>query len=344
MNIRLRVIALIVILMLVLAGAGVRMLQQMAMQPLPLEQDLSFDIPPGQSYRGVLNQLVAADLLSPHEAMALRVVARLRGSQLVQAGEYTLTPGLSVADALALFRSGRVTLHALQLVEGWNVRDAVAAVRSHPAIRLELTEADLAPERLLAALGLPPGHAEGRLRPETYHFPRGTTDAAFLRRAARAQMTALEGIWAARVPDLPLADADAALVLASIIEKETGIGGERREVAGVFVNRLRLGMKLQTDPTVIYGLGTTFDGNLRRRDLEADTPYNTYTRTGLPPTPICLPGTASLQAAVNPASTEALFFVARGDGSGRHAFSRTLAEHNRAVQAYLQRLREARNP
>jgi UPF0755 protein len=339
----LRLVLWLMVLGLVLAGAGLQQVHSLMQRPLPLAQDQVIEIAPGASYRGVLDQLAAAGLLRDIEVLALRLQARLQGAPTLKAGEYRLQPGMTVADTVSLFRDGRVKLHALQLLEGWTAAQAIEAVRAHPAITPALDVAALEPSALMAALDLGDGHAEGRLRPETYHFPKGTTDAAFLRRAARAQSAALARIWAARQPSLPLKDADAALILASIVEKETGLASERAEVAGVFVNRLRLGMRLQTDPTIIYGLGSRFDGNLRRRDLEADGPYNTYTRAGLPPTPICLPGEASLQAAVQPATTEALFFVAKGDGSGAHAFSRTLEAHNRAVQAYLRRLRENRN-
>ena len=189
--------------------------------------------------------------------------------------------------------------------------------------------------QVMAALGAPPGLSpEGRFDPDTYAYSKGSSDLAVLKRAYRAMQKRLADAWQERAPDTPLQSADDALVLASIVEKETGVGADRGKVAGVFVNRLRLGMPLQTDPTVIYGLGANFDGNLRKRDLLADTPYNTYTRRGLPPTPIAMPGAASLRAAVQPAPTRALYFVARSDGSGGSVFSETLADHNRAVNQY----------
>lgn len=308
-------------------------------QPLPLTEAQALELPPGATLIGVLEQWQAKDWIRPAAAYGLRLQARIQALPPLRAGEYELTPGMTARDALSLFRSGRVRLHQLRLIEGWTVREAVAAVRAHPAITPVLEEASLSPEHLFPALHLGDVHAEGRLRPETYAFPKGMTDAAFLRRAAEAQTEALQAVWASRVPDLPLADADAALILASIIEKETGIADERTQVSGVFINRLRRGMRLQTDPTVVYGLGPGFEGRLRRIHLTTDTPYNTYTRAGLPPTPICLPGLAALRAAVTPATTSALYFVARGDGSGQHVFSDTLEAHNRAVQAYLQRLR-----
>jgi UPF0755 protein len=203
-------------------------------------------------------------------------------------------------------------------------------IRGSDALKQTLAPDELAslPQRL----GLDTDWAEGRLFPDTYHFARGTADVAFLRRAAAAMDAVLDEEWRQRAPGLPYQNPLEALVMASIIEKETGVAEERAVIAGVFVNRLRLGMRLQTDPTVIYGLGTRFDGNLRRQDLLEDTPYNTYTRAGLPPTPICMPGRASIHAALQPAQTKALFFVSRGDGS--HEFSETLEQHNAAVARY----------
>jgi UPF0755 protein len=331
----------LVLVMLALGGGALWLRAELRTleAPLPLASAETLELASGTTLIGLLAQWQTRGWISPPAAYWLRLEARLQSPPPLRAGEYELLPGTTPREALALFRSGRVRLHQLRLVEGWTLRGAIAAVRAHPAIEPVLDEASLAPDKLLAALDLGEAHAEGRLRPETYAFPRGMTDAAFLRRAAEAQTEALQRAWSTRYPELPLADADAALTLASIVEKETGIPEERAEVAGVFINRLRLGMRLQTDPTVIYGLGPGFEGRLRRVHLTTDTPYNTYTRVGLPPTPICLPGTAALRAAVQPAETPALFFVARGDGSGAHVFSVTLDEHNRAVQAYLQRLR-----
>lgn len=311
-------------------------------QPLPISETSIFSVTPGSSYLAVLKSSEANGWLPPRGVWYLRALARLQGAPELKAGEYSLIPGMSFSEVIDHLRSGRVQLHQLQLLEGWTARQAVQAVRAHPAISLTLQEDDLQLERLLAAIGLPDGPAEGGLRPETYAFPRGMTDAAFLRRAALAQQAELERVWAMRQADLPLANANEALILASIIEKETGLSAERRQVAGVFINRLRIPMRLQTDPTVVYGLGDAFSGRLRRVDLQTDTPWNTYTRDGLPPTPICLPGSASLEAAVNPETTTALFFVAKGDGSGAHVFSETLDAHNRAVEAYLRNLRAAR--
>jgi UPF0755 protein len=219
----------------------------------------------------------------------------------------------------------------LTLVEGWNFREVLEAVREHPVI-VDTLPAEATASDVMALLGHPDEHPEGRFFPDTYLFPRDTTDVQFLMRAFERMETILEDEWEQRAAELPLKDPYEALILASIIEKETGRADERTEIAGVFIRRLRKGMLLQTDPTVIYGLGDSFDGNLRRRDLEADNPYNTYRRAGLTPTPIAMPGRDAIHAALHPADGDALYFVAKGDGS--HQFSATLGEHNRAVRRY----------
>lgn len=312
-------------------------------EPLPLMSEEILEIPSGRSERAVLEGFFGRGWVSRPGLWLLRLEARREPPPPIRAGEYRLQPGWSLRQVLAHLRSGEVVLHRLQIIEGWTLREALAAVRAHPAITVTLPEEAWTPEELMGALGFEPRYAEGWLRPDTYLFPRGTTDVAFLRRAVKAQQAELERVWAARQPDLPLASPDELLVLASIVEKETGLAEERRKVAGVFINRLRIPMRLQTDPTVIYGLGPDFDGRLRRVHLTTDHPWNTYTRDGLPPTPIALPGRASLEAAADPEATSALYFVAVGDGSGAHVFSDTLEEHNRAVAAYRRRLREARN-
>ena len=232
---------------------------------------------------------------------------------------------------------GRVRLHALTVLEGWTVRDLLAALAKHPAIRQTLNVET--PIELAAALELEYPHAEGWFFPETYRFPRGTTDVQFLRTAHELMRRRLADAWSTRALVPSLKDSYGALILASIVERETALDSERRQIAGVFIRRLQKGMRLQTDPTVIYGLGASFDGNLTRRHLKTDSPYNTYTRRGLPPTPISLPGEAALRAAVNPDSGEALYFVASGRGDGSHVFTKTLEEHNAAVAQYLAELR-----
>ena len=223
-------------------------------------------------------------------------------------------------------------------IEGWTFHEALIAIREHPAV--SVTGEPDPGARIVRELGLEGDNAEGWLLPETYAFPRGTTDVELVRMAAEAMREQLREAWERRGDGLPIEDPYEALILASIIEKETGLASERPRIAGVFARRLERGMRLQTDPTVIYGLGSAFDGNLRRADLERDTPYNTYTRSGLPPTPIALPGRASLDAAVRPAAGDALYFVATGEPDGSHYFSRTLEEHNQAVRRYLARRRQ----
>ncbi len=248
----------------------------------------------------------------------------------IRAGSYEIHTGITPRGLLDVLVQGRETLQTVRLIEGWTLRQVRSALAAAPQLKPVTAGWDDA--RLMQELGSAGIAAEGRFFPDTYAYARGVSDLTVLRRAHRNMQQQLATVWADRAPDTPLKSADEALVLASIVEKETGVAADRALVAGVFANRLRLGMPLQTDPTVIYGLGEGFDGNLRKRDLQADTPYNTYTRNGLPPTPIALPGLASLRAAVQPQTTRAIYFVARGDGSS--VFSETLAEHNRAVNRY----------
>jgi len=253
---------------------------------------------------------------------------RLSGqSRLIRAGNYEILPGTTPQSLLTKLVRGDETLRALTLVEGWNFRQVRAALAQ---AELKPDSASLTDAALMDRLGRTGVAAEGRFFPDTYTYAKGASDLAVLRRALHAMDRQLAAAWEQRAADTPLKSPDQALVLASIVEKETGREADRALVAGVFTNRLRAGMLLQTDPTVIYGLGERFDGNLHKRDLQTDTPYNTYTRPGLPPTPIAMPGKASLLAAVRPEPTKALYFVARGDGSSH--FSSSLQEHNRAVE------------
>jgi len=259
------------------------------------------------------------------------LLAKLRGVETrVRAGEYQLEPGLTADELLGKFIQGNAIQYKLTIIEGWSFRQMLAAIAEDPVIESTLqgkTDAEI-----MTLLGQPDQHPEGLFFPDTYRFPKGTSDLDFLRRAYQVMQKHLEREWSQRVPGLPLKSSYEALILASIIEKETGAGFERPLIAGVFVERLKLKMRLQTDPTIIYGLGPDFDGNIRYRDLRKDTPYNTYLRAGLTPTPIALPGLDSIHAALNPASTEALYFVSKGDGT--HQFSATLDEHNAAVSRY----------
>jgi UPF0755 protein len=258
----------------------------------------------------------------------------------IQAGEYRLLPGTSPAALLGQFVEGDVVLHALTLPEGWTFRQALAAIQSHRQVKVELKGLD--DVEILARLGIRDPDPEGLFFPDTYRFPRGTSDRELLRQAHARLESELATAWARRARDLPLDNPYEALILASLVEKETAAADERPLIAGVFVNRLRRGMRLQTDPAVIYGLGEKFDGNLRRADLFTDTPYNTYTRAGLPPTPIALVGREALDAAARPAATDALYFVATGLGDGRHFFAKSLVAHNENVSRHLANLRRGR--
>ena len=298
-----------------------------------------FEVPRGASLTSVARRLEQAGLMERPSSW-LRHAKREGLATQLKAGEYRLQPGTSPEMLLDQFVTGDVILHTLTLPEGWTFRQALAAIQSHPQVAAELK--GLGDAAILARLGLRDPHPEGLLFPDTYRFPRGTSDRELLRQARARLESELAAAWSRRAPDLPFDTSYEALILASLVEKETGAADERPLIAGVFVKRLRMGMRLQTDPSVIYGLGDTFDGNLRRRDLESDTAYNTYTRAGLPPTPIALAGRAALEAAVRPAATDALYFVATGLGDGRHFFAGSLAAHNANVARHLANLRRGR--
>jgi len=299
-------------------------------RPLPLAGDkVEVTVQAGASPRTVAEQWAAAGVRTPPELLWLwfRVSGR---SQLIRAGHYEFERGITPRQLLDRMIKGESQFEVVRVVEGWTFAQMRAALASAPA--LKPTTQGMTDAQIMGALGAPDTPAEGRFFPDTYHYAKGATDLSVLRAAQQTMQRKLEAAWAERASDVPLATIDEALILASIVEKETGLEADRVKVAAVFANRLRIGMPLQTDPTVIYGMGAAFDGNLRKRDLTADTPYNTYTRKGLPPTPIALPGAASLKAAVQPAPSKALYFVARGDGSS--VFSDNLADHNRAVNQY----------
>ncbi|MEJ2521660.1 MAG: endolytic transglycosylase MltG [Gammaproteobacteria bacterium] len=308
--------------------------------PGPADADVRVEIPPGSSLGAVAARLESAGAVD--DARLFRWYGQLSGTApRVRAGEYDIPAGSTPRAIMALLVSGDVVMHSVTIVEGWTFREMRNVLETHPALRAEA--AGLEAGDIMERLGRPGVPPEGWFLPETYRFPRGTSDLEIMALAHDAMETALETAWAARDADVPLETPYEALILASIVEKETGLPSERARVAGVFTRRLKMGMRLQTDPTVIYGLGESFDGNLRRRDLETDNPYNTYTRAGLPPTPIALPGRAALEAATRPAEGDALYFVATGKGDGSHYFSATLEEHNEAVRRYLRRLREGRD-
>jgi UPF0755 protein len=301
-----------------------------------LAAPVTIEIAPGEPLARVAEQLAGRGVLD-HPRLFAWLARRDGKAARVQAGEYALAPGASPAALLEQWVDGRVVLHPVTLVEGWTAAAALEALHANPLLRRAVRGgADAA---LMARLGSPGVAAEGEFFPDTYLVPKGATDLEILKLAHARLKDRLATAWLRRRPDLPLASAYEALILASIIEKETGDPEERPHIAAVFVNRLRRGMRLQTDPTVIYGLGAAYDGSIHRRDLTTDTPYNTYTRDGLPPTPIALASGAALEAAVQPADSDDLYFVATGLGDGRHEFSRSLEAHNAAVARYLGRLR-----
>ena len=330
---RLSFAALLIALLAGLALWGVRMdVLRYAATALPLSEPLCITLERGERLNAVLDELTQPLALSDLDRLRWRVLARLDANAgRLRAGEYRLEPGVTPSGLLQMLASGQGLLHKVTLVEGMTLEQVRDILAQHPALVQEGFA--LRADALMAALGDKDAQAEGFFMPETYVFSRGDTDVSVLKRAHEAMQQSLAKLWSERDPDLPLQNPQQALILASIVEKETGIAAERAKIAGVFVNRLRKGMKLQTDPTVIYGLGHMFDGNLRRRDLERDTPWNTYTRTGLPPTAIALPSKAALAAVMHPEKTTALYFVA--DGRGGHVFSDTLDAHNRAVRRYI---------
>jgi len=331
--------ALIATLTVVVTSAALgffayRSYRDIASAPLAhLSTPVDVDVPRGASVRHVARRLEAEGVLA-HPVVFVAEARRLGLATRIQAGEYEVRPTDTLVTLLERLAAGDTKRYSLTIVEGHTFVEALRRIRAHPKIApIALQDGVLAsPEAIVSIYALPFAHPEGSIYPDTYEFTKGTTDRDIVARARDRLVETLQSVWAQRAEDLPLDRPYDALVLASIVEKETAVADERPRIAGVFVRRLRRGMKLQTDPTVIYGLGERFDGDLRRRDLEADTPYNTYTRTGLPPTPIALVGREAIFAAVRPADGEALYFVARGDGT--HAFSASYAEHVRAVRKY----------
>jgi UPF0755 protein len=321
-----RILAAVGLVLLALGVSGYLWLNQ----PLALSgptADLSIE--PGTSVRGIASE-VSLSGVSVNPGL-LYWWFRLSGeSRLIRAGSYELEAGVTPRSLLRKLVRGEEALRSVTLVEGWTFRQVLDAL--HKAEQLKPQTQGLEPAAIMQQLGMAGIAAEGRFFPDTYTYAKGSSDTAVLLRAAHAMDKHLAAAWAQRSAQSPLQTPEQALILASIVEKETGKPSDRPMVSSVFNNRLRIGMRLQTDPTVIYGLGEAFDGNLRKRDLLADTPWNTYTRAGLPPTPIAMPGKASLLAAVQPATSRALYFVARGNGTSE--FSVTLEEHNRAVNKY----------
>lgn len=332
----LRVLSLVLLLALVVAGTVVWRAKVWLQSPIAeLTQPTIVEIPRGASLRAVAESLSNRGLLQqPYVWIAWARLTRQTGG--VKAGEYQLQPGVTPQALLQQLNSGLVLLHSITFIEGSTFADMRKLLSTNKAVVSQFANAS--GEDIMRELGEPGGHPEGQFFPDTYRFPRDTTDLEILAMAHKRLVSELQASWDARAPDLPLASKYEALILASVVEKETALDGERPVISGVFIERLRRGMRLQTDPTVIYGMGSAFDGDIRRSDLTRDTPYNTYTRAGLPPTPIALPGRGSLRAAVQPKITGAIFFVATGKGDGSHYFSKTLAEHEAAVQRYLRQL------
>ncbi|KAB2970661.1 endolytic transglycosylase MltG [Zoogloea sp.] len=324
-----RLCAMVLMAALLIAGG----LAWFAQSPVGLRQSpLDFTVEPGSSMRQVARQLVDSGI--DVEPFLLVTLSRLtRQANAIKAGSYQIENGVTPLRLLDKLSRGDTTQGDVALIEGWSFRQFRAALDRHPDLRHD--SAGLSDAQVLERIGAAARHPEGLFFPDTYLFARQSSDLDVLRRAYRNQQRVLQREWEKRADGLPYKDPYEALIMASIVEKETGLAADRPLVASVFVNRLRAGMLLQTDPTVIYGLGTAFDGNLRKRDLLADSAYNTYLRMGLPPTPISMPGVAAMRAALNPEPTDYLYFVARGDGSS--AFSRSLEEHNRAVARYIRK-------
>ncbi len=304
-------------------------------RPLPLPQSpYAFAVRPGSTLRAVGRELTSSGVLPA--AWTLVGLARLKASdRAIKAGNYEIVAGTTLAGLLAKLTQGDVTQTSITIVEGWSFRDLKEALRNSPVVARSVI--DLPDAELMKKIGAAETDPEGLFFPDTYFFAAGASDTSLLARAYKTMRERLASAWAARAPELPLSSAYEALILASIVEKETGRAADRPLIAAVFINRLRHGMRLQTDPTVIYGLGGRVDANLTRRDLGNDNPFNTYTRDGMPPTPIAFPGQASIDAVLHPPSTTYLYFVARGDGSSE--FSTNLADHNRAVAKYQRGVR-----
>lgn len=337
------IVVFFVLLAVVAAAGGVYVWQRyqgFANQPIAgLQAGDAVMVESGDSFARVLHKLREQGVDEGSDAEWRLLARKYDVAAKLQVGEYALRRGMTPLDLLRDMRDGKVVQHRITFVEGWNIRQVRAALAKETPLLQETAKLDDA--ALMKTLGHAGQHPEGRFLPETYVYTRGDSDLDVLQRAYAAMEKALADAWGKRAADVPLQSPYEALILASIVEKETAAPQERPQIAGVFSRRLKLGMRLQTDPTVIYGIAN-YDGNIRKRDLLTDTPYNTYTRAGLPPTPIAMPSREALQAAVNPADGDELYFVAMGDGSGRHYFSASIAEHNAAVARYLQQLRRQR--
>jgi UPF0755 protein len=331
-----RSVLLVIVLLSAAAGfeiwKGLRSLDA----PLNVAAPLRFKVGVGSRFTHVASALAAQGVVARPRSWVL--YARWKGlDTAIKAGEYEIEPGMTPRELLGKIVSGQVVLHSLTIVDGWRVQDLLLAMRRNPDILSTLPDKAM---DLMDKLGFPGMNAEGQFLPETYRFPSGTSDVELLRQAHAALARALDAAWEGRDSSIPLRNANELLIAASIVEKESGLPGELPKIAGLYLHRLSIGMRLQADPTVIYGLGDAYDGDLHTVDLRTDGPYNTYTRTGLPPTPIALTGAAAIAATARPERTDALYFVASGKGDGSHVFSATLEQHNAAVAQYLARQRQ----
>jgi UPF0755 protein len=334
-GVALRALILVLVLGVVAAGAAAWLdYRHFTDTPLPVTPaNATIDIERGATYRAIVAEFQRDGIAigGPRHALYWRLLGRELGvGGRLHAGEYALPPGITPRELLRRMAAGEVVQHRFTIVDGWTFRQLRLALAGETGLKQTLQGAS--DEDIARRIGIVDGKPEGWFLPETYAWVKGDSDFEVLKRAHDAMQKTLARLWAGRAPEVDLATPYQALILASIVEKETAQPNERPLIAGVFLRRLRIGMRLQTDPTVIYGMGESYDGNIRRRDLDTDTPYNTYTRDGLPPTPIALPGAVAIQATLHPAAGDALYFVARGDGS--HEFSATLAAHNRAVAIY----------
>ncbi len=324
------------LLVCIVLALGVVWQRQKSFADAPIEglkPNASLVVSKGDSFKTVLGKIRGAGIQSGND-FEWQALARLSGAAgKIQVGEYALHDGITPRQLLIDMRDGKVVSYRFTLVEGWTIRDLRRALARAQHLKQETT--DMSNEALMKALGHPGQHPEGRFLPETYQYNRSESDLGVLKRAYAAMDKALDETWKGRDPETPFKTPYELLTMASIVEKETGIPDERAQIAGVFDRRLKLGMRLETDPTIIYGLGDAYKGNITWAHLRTDGPYNTRTRAGLPPTPIAMPGRASLHAAAHPAPGDAIFFVAMGDGSGRSRFASTYREHQRNVEAYL---------
>ncbi len=326
-----KILALLVAMTAIAAFAGYRYWESRLEAPIAVDEETLYEVPSGAGYHRVVADLANRGVLQ--DEWAFRLLTRLEPESIprLRAGEYMLEPGMSGLELLELLGSDRVVTYSLTVPEGWTFRQMRAHLDAAP--KLEKRTRDLTDEEIMALLEREGRHPEGWFFPDTYRYHKGMTDVDILRQALTRMERILEEVWEQRSDDLPFETPYEALIMASLIERETGAPEERREIAGVFKRRLERGMRLQTDPTVIYGMGERYAGRITRADLREATPYNTYTIDGLPPTPIALPGRASLEAAVDPLPGDTLYFVSRGDGT--HHFSRSLREHNNAVNRYI---------